>query len=50
MFKVFRRDCIEGIDFHSNYFNFDYELLLKIVRKGYEPMRNTGKLSIKVAR
>ena len=38
MFKVFRRDCIEGIDFHSNYFNFDYELLLKIVRKGYEPM------------
>ena len=38
MFKVFRRDCIEGIDFHGNYFNFDYELLLKIVRKGYEPV------------
>jgi glycosyl transferase family 2 len=37
MFKVFRRDCIEGIDFRSNYFNFDYELLLKIVRKGYKP-------------
>ncbi|PWT95467.1 MAG: hypothetical protein C5B55_01245 [Blastocatellia bacterium] len=37
MFKVFRRDCIEGIDFCSNYFNFDYELLLKIVRKGYKP-------------
>ena len=38
MFKVFRRDCIEGVDFHSNYFNFDYELLLKIVHKGYEPI------------
>ena len=38
MFKVFRRDCIERIDFHSNYFDFDYELLLKVVRKGYEPM------------
>jgi hypothetical protein len=37
MFKVFRRDCIEGLDFHANYFNFDYELLLKIVRKGYVP-------------
>jgi len=37
MFKVFRRDCMEGIEFSSNYFNFDYELLLKIVRKGYKP-------------
>jgi hypothetical protein len=37
MFKVFRRDCIEGIEFTGNYFNFDYELLLKIVRKGYRP-------------
>jgi hypothetical protein len=37
MFKVFRRDCIEGIEFCGNYFNFDYELLLKIVRKGYKP-------------
>lgn len=38
MFKVCRRDCIEGIAFHGNYFNFDYELLLKIVRKGYAPV------------
>jgi glycosyltransferase involved in cell wall biosynthesis len=37
MFKVFRRDCMEGIEFSGNYFNFDYELLLKIVRKGYKP-------------
>jgi hypothetical protein len=38
MFKVFRRDCIEGLDFRCNYFDFDYELLLKIVRKGYKPV------------
>ncbi|MFN2623019.1 MAG: glycosyltransferase family 2 protein [Chthoniobacterales bacterium] len=38
MFKVFRSDCIEGIEFFSNYFDFDYELLLKIVRKGYKPL------------
>jgi hypothetical protein len=38
MFKVCRRDCLEGITFHGNYFNFDYELLLKIVRKGYTPV------------
>lgn len=38
MFKVCRRDCVEGIGFHANYFNFDYELLLKIVRKGYAPV------------
>lgn len=37
MFKVCRRDCIEGLSFHANYFNFDYELLLKIVRRGYYP-------------
>jgi glycosyltransferase involved in cell wall biosynthesis len=38
MFKVCRRDCVEGIGFHANYFNFDYELLLKVVRKGYTPV------------
>jgi hypothetical protein len=38
MFKVFRRDCIEGIQFHCNYFDFDYELLIKIVRKGFKPI------------
>lgn len=38
MFKVFRRDCIEGIQFQCNYFDFDYELLIKIVRKGFKPI------------
>jgi hypothetical protein len=38
MYKVCRRDCIEGLTFYGAYFNFDYELLLKIVRKGYKPI------------
>ncbi len=38
MYKVCRRDCLEGLSFHGAYFNFDYELLLKVVRKGYHPV------------
>lgn len=38
MYKVFRRDCIAGITFECNRFDFDYELLIKIVRKGYNPI------------
>lgn len=38
MYKVCRRDCIEGLTFRGNYFDFDYELLLKIVRRGYRPV------------
>lgn len=38
MYKVCRRDCIEGIAFHGDHFDFDYELLLKVVRKGYQPV------------
>ena len=38
MYKVFRRDCLFGLDFHCNRFDFDYELLVKLVRKGYRPL------------
>ena len=38
MYKVFRRDCIEGIDFECNRFDFDYELLIKLIRKGFMPV------------
>jgi hypothetical protein len=38
MYKVFRRDCIAGLTFECNRFDFDYELLIKIVRKGYRPV------------
>jgi glycosyltransferase involved in cell wall biosynthesis/2-polyprenyl-3-methyl-5-hydroxy-6-metoxy-1,4-benzoquinol methylase len=38
MYKVFRRDCLYGLDFECNRFDFDYELLVKLVRKGYSPL------------
>ena len=38
MFKVFRRDAIFGIDFVCNRFDFDIELVIKLIRKGYTPI------------
>jgi 2-polyprenyl-3-methyl-5-hydroxy-6-metoxy-1,4-benzoquinol methylase len=38
MFKVFRRDCLFGLEFQCNRFDFDFELLLKLIRKGYPPV------------
>jgi glycosyltransferase involved in cell wall biosynthesis len=38
MYKVFRRDCLEGLTFESNRFDFDFELLMKLVRKGHRPI------------
>jgi glycosyltransferase involved in cell wall biosynthesis len=38
MYKVFRRDCIRGLTFECNRFDFDWELLIKLVRKGYKPV------------
>lgn len=38
MFKVFRRDALFGIDFICNRFDFDIELVMKLVRKGYVPL------------
>lgn len=38
MFKVFRRECLYGLDFECNRFDFDVELLSKLLRKGYEPL------------
>jgi glycosyltransferase involved in cell wall biosynthesis len=38
MYKVFRRDCLDGLTFESNRFDFDFELLMKLVRKGYRPI------------
>jgi len=35
MYKVFRRDCLYGLRFEYNRFDFDYELLVKLLRKGY---------------
>ncbi len=38
MFKVFRRDCIFGLNLTCNRFDFDFELLIKLARKGYRPV------------
>jgi glycosyltransferase involved in cell wall biosynthesis/SAM-dependent methyltransferase len=38
MFKVFRRDCLFGLEFECNRFDFDFELLIKLIRKGYRPI------------
>ena len=38
MFKVFRRDCLYGLDFKCNRFDFDFELLIKLLRKGFRPI------------
>jgi len=38
MYKVFRADCLRGLDFECNRFDFDCELLIKLVRRGYRPV------------
>jgi glycosyltransferase involved in cell wall biosynthesis len=38
MYKVFRRGCLDGLEFECNRFDFDWELLIKLVRRGYRPI------------
>lgn len=38
MYKVFRRDCLDSLTFTCNRFDFDWELLIKLVRRGYRPI------------
>jgi hypothetical protein len=38
MFKVFRSDCIAGLVFECNRFDFDFEIVIKLLRKGYRPL------------
>jgi SAM-dependent methyltransferase len=38
MYKVFRRDCLYGLEFTCDRFDFDIELLVQLVRKGYRPL------------
>jgi glycosyltransferase involved in cell wall biosynthesis len=38
MYKVFRRDCLRGLTFRCNRFDFDWELLIKLVRNGHRPL------------
>jgi SAM-dependent methyltransferase len=38
MYKVFRRDCLHGLALTANRFDFDWELVIKLLRKGYVPL------------
>jgi glycosyltransferase involved in cell wall biosynthesis len=38
MYKVFRTDCLEGLRFACNRFDFDFELLGKLIRSGFTPL------------
>jgi hypothetical protein len=38
MYKVFRRDCLTGLTLECNRFDFDWELLAKLIRSGYTPV------------
>jgi glycosyltransferase involved in cell wall biosynthesis len=38
MYKVFRRDCLDGLTLESDRFDFDFELLMKLVRRGHRPI------------
>lgn len=38
MYKVFRRDCLHGLRFKCDRFDFDFELVIKLLRKGYVPL------------
>jgi glycosyltransferase involved in cell wall biosynthesis len=37
MYKVFRRECISGLSFECDRFDFDWELAAKLIRAGYRP-------------
>jgi len=38
MYKVFRKDAIKNLAFTSNRFDFDFELLIKLIKKGFIPI------------
>ena len=38
MYKVFRSECLSGLNFTSDRFDFDFELLGKLIRAGYRPL------------
>ena len=38
MYKVFKRECLAGIEFKSNYFELDWEIVAKFIRKGFIPL------------
>jgi len=37
MYKLFRRECLNGLKFEGNRFEIDWEIVIKFVRRGYIP-------------
>jgi glycosyltransferase involved in cell wall biosynthesis len=38
MYKVFLADCVRGVHFEANRFDFDFELVAKLLKLGYNPL------------
>ena len=38
MYKVFKTECIDGINFECDRFDLDWEIVAKLVRKGFKPL------------
>lgn len=38
MFKLFRRECLYGLTFDGNRFEIDWEIVIKLIRKGFVPL------------
>lgn len=38
MFKAFRSDCLRGVDFECDHFDFDAELVIKLIQQGFDPL------------
>jgi glycosyltransferase involved in cell wall biosynthesis len=37
MYKIFRKDCLNGIALECDRFDFDHEIVIKLIRAGYTP-------------
>ena len=44
MYKVFRTECIDGVEFVADRFDFDWELVAKLVRLGLPAPRDAGRV------
>ncbi len=38
MYKLFRRECLRGLTFDGNRFEIDWEIVIKLTRKGFVPI------------
>ena len=38
MYKVFTKNSIKGIEFKANHFDFDWEIVTKLIKKGHIPL------------